>query len=71
MDSSYAAIYLCRHCKTAWNVEGRLQGTIDLPLAEVGIKSLLKNNLYKTRESRLCLFSAELWSSPRYRDYSI
>jgi broad specificity phosphatase PhoE len=32
-----------RHCKTAWNVEGRLQGTIDLPLAEVGIKQAKAN----------------------------
>lgn len=32
-ESSPANIYLCRHCKTSWNVEGRLQGTVDLLLA--------------------------------------
>jgi probable phosphoglycerate mutase len=37
MHSDAATIYLSRHCTTAWNVEGRLQGTIDLPLADVGI----------------------------------
>ena len=31
-----AKIYLGRHCKTAWNLEGRLIGTTDLPLCEVG-----------------------------------
>jgi len=34
MASSPAVIWLCRHCKTAWNVEGRLQDTIDLPLSQ-------------------------------------
>lgn len=43
MHNSSAAIYLSRHCKTAWNVEGRLQGTIDLPLAEVGVKQTIAN----------------------------
>jgi broad specificity phosphatase PhoE len=28
---------------TAWNIEGRLQGTLDLPLAELGVKQALKN----------------------------
>ena len=41
MHNSFATIYLSRHCKTAWNVEGRLQGTIDLPLAEIGIKQAI------------------------------
>ena len=31
-----AKIYLGRHCKTAWNLEGRLIGTTDLPLCDVG-----------------------------------
>ncbi len=43
MHNSSATIYLSRHCKTAWNVEGRLQGTIDLPLAEIGIKQAIAN----------------------------
>ena len=43
MYKSSATIYLSRHCKTAWNVEGRLQGTIDLPLAEIGIKQAIAN----------------------------
>jgi broad specificity phosphatase PhoE len=38
MHNKRAIIYLSRHCTTAWNVEGRLQGTVDLPLAEVGIR---------------------------------
>ena len=33
MASNSAAICLCRHCKTAWNLEGRIQGMIDLLLA--------------------------------------
>ncbi len=31
-----AKIYLGRHCKTEWNLEGRLIGTTDLDLCEVG-----------------------------------
>src|SRR5271165_1445731 len=38
MRGSPATINLCRHCTTAWNLQGRLQGTIDLPLADVGIR---------------------------------
>jgi len=45
MHSRPAAIYLSRHCTTAWNVQGRLQGTVDLPLAEVGIKEARANAL--------------------------
>ncbi len=29
-------IYLVRHGETAWNAEGRWQGTLDIPLGEVG-----------------------------------
>ena len=29
-----AKIYLGRHCKTEWNLEGRLIGTTDLPPSE-------------------------------------
>jgi broad specificity phosphatase PhoE len=29
-------IYLARHCKTAWNSEGRVQGTIDIELSPEG-----------------------------------
>lgn len=29
-------IYYIRHGKTAWNAEGRLQGTLDIPLNELG-----------------------------------
>ena len=43
MHNSSETVYLSRHCKTAWNVEGRLQGTIDLPLAEIGIKQAIAN----------------------------
>lgn len=43
MDTSPATIFLARHCKTAWNLKGRLQGTVDLPLAEVGIEEAKTN----------------------------
>ena len=29
---------LVRHCKTAWHVDGRPHGTVDLPLCEAGVK---------------------------------
>jgi len=43
MESSPAKIYLARHCKTAWNLEGRLQGTVDLPLAKIGLEEAKSN----------------------------
>lgn len=43
MHSSPARIYLSRHCKTAWNLQGRLQGTVDLPLADVGVEQARTN----------------------------
>jgi phosphoserine phosphatase len=43
MDSKLGKIYLSRHCKTTWNLEGRLQGTVDLPLAKVGIEEAKTN----------------------------
>jgi broad specificity phosphatase PhoE len=30
-------IYLARHCKTEWNIEGRVQGTKDIKLSQEGI----------------------------------
>jgi len=43
MQSNPAIIYLSRHCTTAWNLAGRLQGTMDLPLADVGIREAKAN----------------------------
>lgn len=50
MHSSPARIYLSRHCTTAWNLEGRLQGTIDLPLANIGVEEA-KNNVAAVRNT--------------------
>lgn len=33
-------VYLLRHGKTAWNLEGRYQGRSDIPLCEAGRKAL-------------------------------
>ena len=35
-------IYLVRHGKTVWNIEGRLQGSGDSPLVEEGIEGAKK-----------------------------
>ena len=43
MESSPTKIYLSRHCKTTWNLEGRLQGTVDLPLAKIGVEEAKTN----------------------------
>lgn len=31
-----ARVFLARHCKTRWNLEGRIQGSNDLPLCDAG-----------------------------------
>ena len=38
-----ATIYLARHCTTSWSAERRLQGTMDLPLSEIGIREAQAN----------------------------
>lgn len=43
MGNALPTIYIARHCKTAWNLEGRLQGKIDLPLCEEGTNEAHKN----------------------------
>jgi probable phosphoglycerate mutase len=43
MQSGTVKIYLSRHCKTAWNLESRLQGTVDLPLDNAGVKEANNN----------------------------
>jgi broad specificity phosphatase PhoE len=34
---AWPTIYLARHCKTSWNLERRIQGSIDMPLCNKGI----------------------------------
>ncbi|TFE66709.1 phosphoglycerate mutase [Methylacidiphilum sp. Yel] len=36
-------LYLARHCKTAWNLEHRIQGRTDIPLCEIGIEEAKTN----------------------------
>ena len=33
-------IYLVRHGETVWNVENRIQGRLDSPVTEVGIRQI-------------------------------
>lgn len=44
--NNLAKIYLGRHCKVLWNLEGRLIGTTDLPLCPEGLVEA-KTNLTK------------------------
>jgi broad specificity phosphatase PhoE len=44
--NNLAKIYLGRHCKVLWNLEGRLIGTTDLPLCAEGLVEA-KTNLSK------------------------
>ncbi|MCB2212989.1 histidine phosphatase family protein [bacterium] len=37
-SKSLATIYVARHCKTEWNLDHRLQGSVDLPLCLEGKK---------------------------------
>ena len=36
MSEALPTIYLARHCKTARNLEGRIQGSVDMPLCAAG-----------------------------------
>ena len=38
MEMSETRIFLVRHGETAWNLEGRMQGHLDVPLNEIGIE---------------------------------
>jgi len=38
-----ATIYLARHCTTSWSAQRRLQGTMDLPLSEIGMAEAKAN----------------------------
>jgi len=42
-NKNMATIFLGRHCKTQWNLEGRLIGISDLPLCEYGKKEAVEN----------------------------
>jgi broad specificity phosphatase PhoE len=44
-----ATVYLARHCKTAWNSEGRVQGTMDIELSPDGARDA-ESNLLAIRE---------------------
>jgi glucosyl-3-phosphoglycerate phosphatase len=59
---SLRRLVLWRHGRTAWNVEGRAQGTIDVPLDDVGRQ--------QAREAAARLASLQpafVWSSPLSR----
>lgn len=59
---SLRRLVLWRHGRTAWNVEGRAQGTIDVPLDDVGRQ--------QARESAARLASLQpgfVWASPLSR----
>ncbi|CAF0691393.1 Phosphoglycerate mutase, PhoE family [Candidatus Methylacidithermus pantelleriae] len=43
-----APLYIVRHCKTRWNLEGRIQGLTDVPLCEEG-RQEARENLAKLR----------------------
>ncbi|MGB7986609.1 MAG: histidine phosphatase family protein [Terracidiphilus sp.] len=42
-ELSLPTIYLARHCKTAWNSEGRVQGTRDIELSPEGARDAESN----------------------------
>lgn len=42
-NNNIARIYLGRHCKVQWNLEGRLIGTTDLPLCTEGLEEAKAN----------------------------
>jgi broad specificity phosphatase PhoE len=49
VNNNIARIYLARHCKTQWNLEGRFIGTTDLPLCAEGLAEA-KANLSKIED---------------------
>ncbi|WP_048810478.1 histidine phosphatase family protein [Candidatus Methylacidiphilum infernorum] len=55
-------LYFARHCKTAWNLEHRIQGHTDIPLCEAGIKEA-KNNVPIIKNLNI----TKIYSSPLAR----
>lgn len=57
-------IYLLRHGETDWNIEGRLQGRMDIPMNERGKEQIASIGLY-LNENRFCV--NQIISSPLLR----
>lgn len=36
-------MFFTRHCKTEWNLENRLQGSVDVPLCQAGVDEAIAN----------------------------
>ncbi len=49
VSNDFSRIFISRHCKTQWNLDGMLQGTTDLPLCNIGRREaqLIAPNLKK------------------------
>ena len=43
MPGKLARLFIVRHCKTKWNLDGKLQGKRDLPLCAAGISEAREN----------------------------
>lgn len=53
-------IYLIRHGETVWNKEGRLQGSIDIELSEVGLEQAAKTGEYLKNIKFDAIYSSDL-----------
>jgi broad specificity phosphatase PhoE len=65
---SGVTLYVIRHGETDWNVAGRLQGQIDIPLNNVGREQAAKNGLRLARQN-LDPGTVDFVASPLSRAY--
>lgn len=59
-SATLTRIYLVRHGQTAWNAEGRWQGTLDIPLDEVGFRQAQALAEHLKERPITAIYSSEL-----------
>ena len=64
MKTEFPDLFILRHGQTVWNAEGRIQGSLDSPLTELGCRQAQRQNEILVSQN---LTGFQCWSSPQGR----